>query len=62
MSMPSAYDSGWGAPTPTAAQPTVKEDDDFGGWSHASPVATTSGPKQGGVGGNADDLFGNVWE
>ena len=40
----------------------VQQDEEFGGWSHASPVATTSGPKQGGLGGNADDLFGNVWE
>ncbi|KAH9837522.1 stromal membrane-associated protein 2-like [Teratosphaeria destructans] len=39
----------------------VQQDEEFGGWSHASPVAATSGPKQGGLGGNQDDLFGNVW-
>ena len=37
------------------------QDDEFGGWSHASPVAS-SAPKQGGSGGGgSDDLFGNVW-
>ncbi|KAF2767263.1 ArfGap-domain-containing protein [Teratosphaeria nubilosa] len=39
----------------------VQQDEEFGGWSHASPAAATSGPKQGGLGGNQDDLFGNVW-
>ncbi|TKA80281.1 hypothetical protein B0A55_03024 [Friedmanniomyces simplex] len=43
----------------------VQQDEEFGGWSHASPVATTPGPKQGGMGGGggggSDDLFGNVW-
>ncbi|GAB1742925.1 hypothetical protein NU219Hw_g8627t1 [Hortaea werneckii] len=71
----SPFDSGWGDPEPVApAQPTtttttsgadgwnVQQDEEFGGWSHASPVATTTGPKQGGLGGNADDLFGNVWQ
>lgn len=69
----SPFESGWGDPEPAApAAPAntaqsaggwnVQQDDEFGGWSHASPVATTSEPKQGGVGGNADDLFGNVWQ
>ncbi|KAK5124942.1 hypothetical protein LTR85_001132 [Meristemomyces frigidus] len=41
----------------------VQQDEEFGGWSHASPVATTPGPRQGGGGGGgSDDLFGNVWE
>ncbi|KAF2439448.1 ArfGap-domain-containing protein [Karstenula rhodostoma CBS 690.94] len=54
---------GWGAPN-------VTQDDDFGGWSSAAPVAGTSsttshqGAAQskpaGGFGG--DDLFSNVWE
>ncbi|KAI7315465.1 hypothetical protein KC315_g11067, partial [Hortaea werneckii] len=71
--MESPFDSGWGDPEPVApAQPTtatssaggwnVQQDEEFGGWSHASPVASTTGPKQGGLGGNADDLFGNVWQ
>lgn len=76
--MESPFDSGWGDSEPASAQPpiprnasglvqsaggfSVQQDEEFGGWSHASPVATTSGVKQGGLGGNADDLFGNVWE
>ncbi|KAF2485425.1 putative GTPase activating protein for Arf-domain-containing protein [Neohortaea acidophila] len=54
---------------PRAAQPsgaqTVQQDEEFGEWGHASPIATTStAPKQsssGGFGGGSDDLFGNVW-
>ncbi|CAK3886460.1 related to GTPase-activating [Lecanosticta acicola] len=69
-SMQSPFDSGWGDPEPAKPANTstsaggfsVQQDEEFGGWSHASPVATTPGPKQGGLGGNADDLFGNVWE
>lgn len=69
-SMSSGFDSGWGDPEPAKPANTstsaggfsVQQDEEFGGWSHASPVASTSGPKQGGLGGNADDLFGNVWE
>jgi len=68
----SAFDNGWGDPEPAPVPkpaPTgtsgggfsVQQDEEFGGWSHASPVATSSGPKQGGLGGNQDDLFGNVW-
>ena len=44
---------------------SVQQDEEFGGWSHASPVAQTpgAGPKQGGgFGSGSDDLFGNVWE
>ncbi|KAK0313654.1 ARF GAP with effector function(s) [Friedmanniomyces endolithicus] len=42
---------------------SVQQDEEFGGWSHASPVASTPAPKQGGMGGGggSDDLFGNVW-
>lgn len=42
---------------------SVQADEEFGGWSHASPVATTPGPAKSGGGGGAgsDDLFGNVW-
>jgi len=41
---------------------SVQQDEEFGGWSHASPVAQTPAPKQGGGGGGgSDDLFGNVW-
>lgn len=65
----SAFDNGWGDPEPAPKPATstsgggfsVQQDEEFGGWSHASPVATNSGPKQGGLGGNQDDLFGNVW-
>ncbi|KAK4634926.1 hypothetical protein CLAFUW4_00515 [Fulvia fulva] len=67
-SVQTPFDSGWGDPEPakpavstSASGFSVQQDEEFGGWSHASPVATTSGPKQGGVGGNQDDLFGNVW-
>lgn len=69
----SAFDSGWGDAEP-AKPPTnntstsasgfsVQQDEEFGGWSHASPVATTPGPAKSGGGGasNSDDLFGNVW-
>lgn len=68
-SMQTPFDSGWGDPEPpkpatttSASGFSVQQDEEFGGWSHASPVATSAGPKQGGLGGNADDLFGNVWE
>lgn len=66
----SAFDSNWGDPEPRSPAKTttsaggfsVQQDEEFGGWSHASPVATTPGPsKAGGLGSNADDLFGNVW-
>ncbi|KAL9535753.1 hypothetical protein SMMN14_01414 [Sphaerulina musiva] len=63
----SAFDSGWGdAPTNTSTSASgfsVQQDEEFGGWSHASPVATTPGPAKSGGGGatNSDDLFGNVW-
>ncbi|KAK3673992.1 ARF GAP with effector function(s) [Recurvomyces mirabilis] len=51
---------------------SVQQDEEFGGWSHASPVATntsisSSAMRQGGPGGGGgsggkeDDLFGNVW-
>lgn len=66
------FDSGWGdvaSPTKPAANTnsgfSVQQDDDFGGWSHASPVATTPGPRAGrgggGVGGGSQDLFDNPW-
>ncbi|KAI5369671.1 Putative Arf GTPase activating protein [Septoria linicola] len=66
----SAFDSGWGDPEPAKPANTstsaggfsVQQDEEFGGWSHASPVATTPGPAKGSGGmGNSDDLFGNVW-
>jgi stromal membrane-associated protein len=70
----SGFDSGWGddEPAKPAAHTTsstsasgfsVQQDEEFGGWSHASPVATTPAPaKSGGGGANtSDDLFGNVW-
>jgi stromal membrane-associated protein len=70
--MTSAFDSGWGDPEPAPAKPattpsaggfSVQQDEEFGGWSHASPIATTApSAKQGGMGGGSDDLFGNVWE
>ena len=52
-------------------QPVVAQDEDFGGWSSAVPVASsgqttqttsnsTSKPSGGGFGGG-DDLFSNVW-
>ena len=58
--------SGFGANSSNsggAAGFTVQQDEEFGGWSHASPIATTpAAPKQGGgLGGTSDDLFGNVW-
>ncbi|SMQ50104.1 unnamed protein product [Zymoseptoria tritici ST99CH_3D1] len=72
--MTSAFDSGWGDPEPAPAKVTtattpgasgfsVQQDEEFGGWSHASPVATNPPPKSGGggMGGGSDDLFGNVW-
>lgn len=53
----------------------MQQDEEFGGWSHASPVATSAtsahAPKQSQSGGTGsgfgkgmttDDLFGNVWE
>lgn len=78
----SAFDSGWGdvASSSSASRPaantssgfSVQQDDDFGGWSHASPVATTPGTKTsgeggtgsgtgGGLGGSGADLFDNPW-
>jgi hypothetical protein len=39
----------------------VQQDEEFGGWSHASPVAMAPANKQGGSSSNTDDLFGNVW-
>lgn len=67
--MADAIGGGWGessasvqpATTPSAGGFSVQQDEEFGGWSHASPIATTPGAKQGGVGGGSDDLFGNVW-
>ncbi|KAF7191440.1 Uncharacterized protein HII31_07463 [Pseudocercospora fuligena] len=65
----SAFDSGWGDPEPAKPANTstsaggfsVQQDEEFGGWSHASPVAQTpGGAKSGGI-NNTDDLFGNVW-
>jgi stromal membrane-associated protein len=60
--------SGWGAPAPKPT-PTVAADEDFGGWTSASPItpATTttnnsSTKPAGGFGGGSDDLFSNVWE
>lgn len=59
--------------TSSLASPKVAQDEDFGGWSSAAPVApsgpaqntntstgTTSKPSGGGFGGG-DDLFSNVW-
>ncbi|KAF1823382.1 ArfGap-domain-containing protein [Dissoconium aciculare CBS 342.82] len=58
---------------PSAGGFSVQQDEEFGGWSHASPVATPSaGAGTGGgnangskgfgaSGGGSDDLFGNVW-
>ncbi|KAK5105712.1 hypothetical protein LTR62_002347 [Meristemomyces frigidus] len=45
---------------------SVQQDEEFGGWSHASPVpqsSTTTGKSGmgGSGGGKEDDLFGNVW-
>jgi stromal membrane-associated protein len=78
--MQTPFDSGWGdvaSPTKPAAPSTttaggfsVQQDEEFGGWSHASPVAQTpGGARQGGGfggassgGGGSDDLFGNVWQ
>ncbi|PPJ53347.1 hypothetical protein CBER1_00946 [Cercospora berteroae] len=67
----SAFDSGWGGPEPAKPANTstsaggfsVQQDEEFGGWSHASPVATSPGPAKTGGGNvnNTDDLFGNVW-
>ena len=79
MSMQTPFDSGWGDMTspsaPSTNQPpmstsaggfSVQQDEEFGGWSHASPIATSAtGTKPsggGGFGGGQDDLFGNVWE
>ena len=69
----SGLDSGWGDNSTGKAATSgsgfsVQQDEDFGGWSHSSPVATTSerkpsatGPTSGGFSGTQDDLFGNVW-
>ncbi|OQE26801.1 hypothetical protein PENSTE_c005G06613 [Penicillium steckii] len=61
--------SGWGAPAPKPA-PTVAADEDFGGWTSASPITPSAGAtstsnnstKPAGGFGGADDLFSNVWE
>lgn len=60
--------SGWGAPAPKPA-PTVAADEDFGGWTSASPITPSAGATTGnsstkpaGGFGGADDLFSNVWE
>jgi stromal membrane-associated protein len=77
--MQTPFDSGWGdmtsptvAPQASQTKPSnaggfsVQADEEFGGWSHASPVATSAGgvgsKPSGGFGGTSDDLFGNVWE
>lgn len=78
--MQTPFDSGWGdtgSSNKSAGGFSVQQDDDFGGWSHASPVATSAtsshaqkSSESGGGGGSggggrgfqaADDLFGNVW-
>ena len=65
---------GWGGSASTsdgfgqtkAAPPQVGQDEDFGGWSSAAPVSTgtssTGSKPAGGLGGNSDDLFSNVWQ
>lgn len=59
---PNDISGGWGAPIssvskPTAAQPTVTADEDFGGWaSAATPAATKPGGNFG-----ASDPFDNPW-
>ncbi|KAE8353723.1 hypothetical protein BDV28DRAFT_101423 [Aspergillus coremiiformis] len=67
--------AGWGAPaSPSASSkpaPTVAADEDFGGWTSAAPISSTTtaattnmsipSKPAGGFGG-ADDLFSNVWE
>nr|POF17789.1 uncharacterized protein CFP56_13201 [Quercus suber] len=54
--------SGFANTTTSSAGFNVQQDEEFGGWSHASPVATPSASKASGMGGGSDDLFGNVWE
>ncbi|KAJ5081667.1 Arf GTPase activating protein [Penicillium alfredii] len=62
---PNDIGSGWGAPSAAPKpEPTVAADEDFGGWTSAAPVTstttTTNSKPAGGFG--ADDLFSNVWE
>ncbi|KAK5703682.1 ARF GAP with effector function(s) [Elasticomyces elasticus] len=54
---------GFGGQSTSGGGFSVQQDEEFGGWSHASPVAQTPGPRQGGGSGSGggDDLFGNVW-
>ncbi|KAK5679765.1 ARF GAP with effector function(s) [Elasticomyces elasticus] len=54
---------GFGGQSTSGGGFSVQQDEEFGGWSHASPVAQTPGPRQGGGSGTGggDDLFGNVW-
>ncbi|GAB7363385.1 hypothetical protein MBLNU230_g3663t1 [Neophaeotheca triangularis] len=74
--MQTPFDAGgWGdAPASSSAGGvSVQQDEEFGAWGHASPIATTSSTSGGNVGGNKsagtgaggfagqDDLFGNVW-
>ncbi|PYH78183.1 ArfGap-domain-containing protein [Aspergillus uvarum CBS 121591] len=69
--------AGWGAPTSPAAvskpTPTVAADEDFGGWTSAAPISsstvtsnntsnTSNSSKPAGGFGGSDDLFSNVWE
>ena len=63
---PNDITGGWGAPisgSKATTQPTVAADEDFGGWTSASPTQTpntSSAPKAGGFGG-ASDPFDNPW-
>ncbi|KAF2858675.1 ArfGap-domain-containing protein [Piedraia hortae CBS 480.64] len=73
--MDSLFDSGWGdtEPAVTPQKPVtsgfdpsaggfgVQQDEEYGGWSHASPVASSTAPKPPALSSNTDDLFGNVW-
>ncbi len=68
-----AFDSGWGdvaspvkpaAPTASSAGGfSVQQDEEFGGWSHASPIAQTPGGVKpgGGALGGSDNPFDNPW-
>ena len=65
---PNDISGGWGAPITTSNKasqpPTVMGDEDFGGWTSASPTQTASAPPPraapGGFGG-ASDPFDNPW-